>query len=102
MTYLDDLLKPKDRSFQSDNTGFIAVDSPIILNINNTLGTNAITGEIICDGPGDILIDWSINGNTYNGNLRLKQNEKFLLKGLSVHSIKLTWASNSAYRVFAS
>ncbi len=101
MTYQDDFAKPEDRSFEAEDTSFVTGDSPATHDINADLTKNAIDGYVVNDGPGDILMTWSTDGSTFSGNIRIKANEIFDLSGLSIDTIKITWVTNSAYRIFA-
>jgi hypothetical protein len=92
---------PKREYFYSEDTSFVTGDSPATLDINNSLSRNAVDGYIINDGAGDILVEVSADGTNYGGSIRVKQNEVHSLRSLSVDKVRITWVSDSAYRVFA-
>lgn len=92
---------PKQRYFSASDTSFLTGDSPVTLDINTTLVRNSIDGYIINDGAGDFIVNLSQDGTTFGDDIRLKSDETFSLKSLDIDSIKITWESDSSYRVFA-
>lgn len=98
----DDLYnQPKTSYYASDDTSFVAGDSPATLDIKTSLGRLANNGYINCDGAGDILVSVSSDGANYGSNIRLKSGDEFSLKALSVSKIKITHSgTDSSYRVY--
>ncbi len=87
-------------SVSYEDTGFVTGDSPAILAVNTNLGRNGHTGYIANDGAGNFTVEISNDGTTYGGIHTLKINEILELDGLTINKIRLTWVSNSSYRVF--
>lgn len=96
---IPDVDRTRGRSVSYEDTSFIAGDSPVVLDFNTDAGRNGRDGYIIVDGSGDIKIEVSNDGTTFGGLYVAKQNEIFRLKGMDIDSIRLTWVSNSSYRV---
>lgn len=91
---------PSSEMFVAEDTSFIAGDSPVTLDINATVGHNGNRGYITIDGAGDIAVEISHDGSTFETSFNLKSTETFDLTGLEVDSIRLTHSgTNSAYRV---
>lgn len=88
------------RTTSYEDTNFVAGDSPAVHDVNTDLGRNSHTGYIICDGGGDITIEFSNDGSTYGGSHTLKQDETMNLDLIDIDRIRITWVANSAYRIF--
>ena len=84
----------------SEDTSFVQGDSPVTINVHGTLNANGNQGYIINDGPGDISIEIATSGvAVYGSAFTLKAGEGLDLAGRNVFRIRLTWVSNTAYRV---
>lgn len=86
-----------------EDTSFETGDSPATLDINADLGRNAGDGWIAVDGPGNIIVQLTQSDSasaSFGDNITLKSGDNFSLTGLNINRIKLTWVSNSAYRIF--
>ena len=68
--------------------------------VNTDLARNAVTGYITCDGPGNILVEFSNDGLNYGGQHTMKVEDTINFEHLNVDKIRITWVSNSAYRIF--
>ena len=81
--------------------GTIAVvGSPATLAVKTDLGKNGGDGYITCDGPGNLQVDISRDGVTFETDITIKLNEVLDLSGLSIHTIKIDATQNgTAYRV---
>ena len=88
------------RSKVYEDTSFVTGDSPVTLDVNADLGRNAIDGFIINDGAGNFTVAISDDGTTFGDALTMKDGEIMSLTNLDIDKIKITWATNSAYRVF--
>lgn len=87
-------------SVSYETTEFTSSASPAILNFNvDSGGKIGHKGWLICDGPGDIEVEISQDGNAYGGIHTIKGGERISLDGMSIRKIRLTWLSDSAYRV---
>lgn len=86
--------------FNSEDTSFVAGDSPATLDVNNYLGSNGNRGYVVNDGTGDFTVEISHDGTTFMSDFTLKSGESFDLTGLEVDSIRLTHGgTNSSYRI---
>ena len=101
-------LKPFNRSsviydtpefFQ--DTLFVVGDSPVTLDINVALGRNATDVLITNDGAGNFTYAISGDGSVYGDEITLKKNEWKHYTDISINRVRLTWVSDSAYRVEA-
>lgn len=84
-----------------EDTSFIAGDSPRVLDVYTDLGNKASTkGYIIIDGAGDLLIEISHNGTSYNPQQTLKTGDGLDLTGITIKKLRLTHSGvDTAYRI---
>lgn len=87
------------RTFKYEDTSFVTGESPRTLDVNTDLGRNAVDGYFINDGDGNLLIEFSDDGTSYGEQHTIKKGEVVDLENLDIDSIRLTWVSNSAYRI---
>ncbi len=88
-------------SVSYEDTSFVTGDSPVVMDINTDLGRKGHTGYIAVDGTGNILVEISKdNGTTWGGQHTVKAGEIVELDNLIIGRIRLTWVSNSSYRIF--
>ena len=87
------------RNFYYEDLSFVTGDSPITLDVNTDLGRNSVDGTIINDGPGNILVEISDDGTNYGEQITLTDCDDIDLKNWDVDKIRLTWVSDSSYRV---
>lgn len=87
------------RTFKYEDTSFVTGDSPATHDVNTDLGRNAVDGYITCDGPGNILIEISNDGTTFGSQHTLKVEDTLDLRNIDVDKIRVTWVSDSAYRI---
>lgn len=87
------------RSVSYEDTSFVTGDSPIALAVNTDLGRNAHGGYIINDGEGNFTVEISDDGTSYGGLHTLKKNEILELTSIVINRIRITWVSDSSYRV---
>lgn len=87
------------RTVSYEDTNFLTGDSPIVADVATDLGRNGRDGYVTCDGTGDIKVEVSDDGTNYGGQHTLKSGETLGLTGLVISKIKITWVSNSAYRI---
>ena len=97
--FVPDVQTTRGRDVSYEDTSFVTGDSPVVLDVNTDLGRNGRDGYLIVDGLGDITIEISDNGSSWGGSHTIKAGEILKLKGLDIDSIRLTWVSNSSYRV---
>ena len=82
-----------------ENTNFQTGASPITIDAFTDLGNYVQDGYIFCDGPGNIQVDVSRNGINYGDKFTIKSGEKVSFLRMDIKKIRLTWVSDSAYRV---
>jgi len=73
----------------------------ITLDVNVALGRDARSLTVSCDGPGSFTVAVSNDGVSYSPEKTMKSGEDFGLDGLRVDSVRLTYVTDSAYRVVA-
>lgn len=83
------------------DASFVTGDSPVTLDLNTALGRNATKFAVYCDGSGDIDVQLSTDGATFGDTHTMKSGEVWSIDNISVDSIKITWVSDSSYRVWA-
>ena len=92
--------KADGNSVSYEDTSFVTGDSPAVLDVNTDLGRNGKDGYMINDGAGNILVEFSNNGTTYGGQHTTKSGEILSVTDLDIDRIRLTWVTNSSYRIF--
>lgn len=84
----------------SEDTSFVAGDSPKVLDVNDALKKNGNRGYIICDGSGSILVKYSHADTNYLTEFTLKSGETFDFTGCEVDTLRIAHSgTDSAYRV---
>ena len=83
-----------------EDTSFVTGDSPVVHDFNTDASRNASDGWIICDGDGEIQVDYSIDGLTYGDKFTMKKGEVVDLLSMNIDKIRVTWVSDSSYRIF--
>ncbi len=83
-----------------EDTSFVSGDSPATHSFNTDTGRNAIDGWLICDGAGNVQIDFSQDGVTFGDKFTVKKGEVVDLLRLNINKIRVTHVSDSAYRIF--
>jgi len=80
--------------------GTVAIaGTPVTLNVNTDIGRNSGGGYIVNDGSGDLQVDLSFDGATYETDITIKKDEILDLGGLNIHTIKIdATVSGTAYR----
>lgn len=82
-----------------EDTSFVTGDSPATLDANNALARNATEFSVQNDGPGDFTVSVSIDGELFGQEKTVKSGEVYAIDNISVNSLRITWITNSAYRV---
>ena len=93
------LVSKNGNTVSYEDTNFITGDSPAVLNVFSDIGEKGDGGYFINDGEGDMKIEISNDGTSYGGQHTIKSGETLDLKGISINKIRITWVSNSSYRV---
>jgi len=83
-----------------EDTSFETGDSPKVLDIETDLTRTGREGYIINDGDGNFTVEFSADGTNYGSAATIKKDEQLNFSGLVISKIRLTWVSDSAYRVF--
>jgi len=87
------------RSVSYEDTNFIEGDSPSLLLVGDDLGRNGNSGYITNDGIGSFTVEISDDSLQYGGVHTIKNGETLILEGMSINKIRITWVSNSSYRI---
>ena len=82
-----------------EDTNFVVGDSPALLPFNADTGRNSVDGYVICDGPGNIVCDFSRDGATYGGAWTMYSGEMIGVRNYDIHTLRITHVADSAYRV---
>jgi hypothetical protein len=82
-----------------EDPSFVSGDSPVICDVLTDLGRIGHKGYLVNSGPGGIKVEISTNGTNYGGQHTIKEGETFTLNDLSIKKIRLTWDSNTEYRI---
>jgi len=73
---------------------------PVTLSVNTDLGHNGGNGYLINDGPGDLEVDVSNDGLTFETDITVKEDEVLSLQGLSIHTLRIDATEDGTeYRV---
>lgn len=81
-----------------EDTNFTVAESPVILDFFADAGRTGHEGSIINDGPGQLLVEISLDGSTYGGQHTLNGGEVMDLANLTIKRIRLTAAQVTEYR----
>ena len=88
------------RTVAYEDSSFVTGDSPVVHDVYTDLKQRpGSDGYIICDGAGDIKVEFSNDGTNYGSQHTLKASEVLSLTNLEIWLIKVTWVTNSAYRI---
>lgn len=82
-----------------EDTSFVVGDSPVSLNLNTVLSRNATQFTVINDGAGSFKVAISNDGISFGGEHTMNNGETYNLELVSVHTIRITHVTDSAYRV---
>lgn len=82
-----------------EDTSFVTGDSPAVLDVNTDLGRDGREAQVTNDGPGNITVEISNDGASFSPALTLKSGERLAVDNLRIDTIRLTWVTDSAYRV---
>lgn len=82
-----------------EDSAFVVGDSPVVLNFNAAAGRNSVDGYVICDGVGGMIVDFSRDGITYGGAWTMYSGEMIGVRNYDIHSLRITYVADSAYRV---
>lgn len=106
MSFIETFNEPKDRYFASEDLDFQSGDSPVVLDVETSLGKFGIDGKIVCKSTsgstGNILVELSSDGTNYDSQFTIFYLETFPLFGHKVKKIRITHTgTDSGYRVVA-
>ena len=83
-----------------EDTSFVVGDSPAVHDFFGDTARNSVDGYIICDGTGNISVDISRDGLTYDSAWTMKKGEVAILDHLTISKIRVTHSgTDSAYRI---
>jgi len=82
-----------------EDTSFVTGESPATHDFFVDAGRYAQDGFIVCDGAGNIQVDITRDGVTYSDKWTMKSGEIVDLERLDIKKIRVTWVSDSAYRI---
>ncbi len=83
-----------------EDTSFVTGDSPTDLDFNDQLGRNATEGYIANDGAGNFTVAFRTgDSGGFGVAITMKKNEIINFSNISVDTIRITWVSDSSYRV---
>ena len=104
--FLANVDQPSDRYFASEDLDFQAGDSPVVLDIEGSLGVPLLDGKIVAKSTsgsvGNILVEFSFDGTTYGDQFTSFYLETFPLVGFKIKKIRITHTgTDSGYRVWA-
>jgi len=92
--------KPKDDYQAYEDTSFVSGDSPATMDIRTDLVRLVYNGEVSNDGPGDILVKFSSDGDVHSTDIRIKSAEMLVFTTHRVWKIVITHTGTDAsYRV---
>lgn len=84
-----------------EDTSFTSGDSPATHDFYGDTGRWAIDGWIICDGDGNIQVDYTRDGITYGDKWTMKKGECVDLLRMDIKKIRVTYGvADSSYRIF--
>lgn len=84
-----------------EDSNFTSADDQTVCDVLTDLGRAAHHGYLINSGPGKIKVELSANGTTYGGQHTIKEGEVLTFENLTIRKIRLTWVTNTDYRILA-
>lgn len=97
----DAYLEPKGLYYATHDDSFVTGDSPVVLDVKTNLGgKNGIDGYIANDGAGEFTFAISHDGTNYEDEIKVLPEEMFSLNAINMNKIRITWISNTKYRLF--
>lgn len=94
-------LYPAGQYMAETVTSFATGDSPEVIDFISEIGKPASNGYLINDGSGDISIAMRRGQAAFGDEIILSANERFDFKGRDIEHLRITWVTNSSYRIFA-
>ena len=82
-----------------EDSSFVTGDSPATLDCKAALGRNAIEGYIKNGGAGNFTVAFSQDGTTYSDEHTMENGEILNFSERSYDSIRITWISDSSYKI---
>jgi hypothetical protein len=83
-----------------EETAFNVGKSPATHDFGGDTGRYATSGYIICDGEGDIQVDFTRDGIDYSDKFTMKKNERNNLAHLDIWKVRITHTGvDSKYRI---
>jgi len=82
-----------------EDSSFVTGDSPAVHDFYTDKSAYAIDGYLVCDGDGDIQVDYTRDGIVYSDKATMKKGEQMDLLRLDIRKIRITWVADSAYRI---
>jgi hypothetical protein len=110
MSFERDFQEPKDRYFASEDLNFQSGDSPVVLDIESSIGVKSNDCRILCKSnvgnTGNILVELSTDGSTYGTQFTVFNYETLPFNidilALKISKIRITHTgTDSGYRVLA-
>jgi len=85
-----------------EDTSFVTGESPRTIEIRDDLGNKpGQAGWFINDGAGNIQVEIQNNEQSgFSDAFTTQSGEMFSLNGLNIRRIRITWVSDSSYRLF--
>ncbi len=96
-------LQVREGSYQGlnksyEDTAFVTGDSPAVHNFYGDMGRYVQDGYMIVDS-GEVQVDVTRDGINYGSKWTMKAGEKVSFLRMDIKKVRVTWVSDSAYRI---
>lgn len=81
-----------------EDANFTSAETLSVLDVRTDLGRSAHKGYIVNDGPGDMKVEISFDGNTYGGLHTLRGGDVLDIDDFKINKIRLTYIDPTEYR----
>jgi len=106
VSFQADYYEVRDRYYASEDLNFQAGDSPVVLDVEASLGTYGRELWILCKsnsgGSGDILVEISSDGTNYGDQFTIFNLQTRVIKRVKVSKVRITHSgSDAGYQVYS-
>lgn len=81
------------------DTSFVTGDSPVSHDVNTDLARDGEAMTMINDGPGALTVAVSHNGSAFSDEWTMYDGDTLELSDEALDTIRVTWVSDTAYRI---
>lgn len=84
-----------------EDDSFVTGDSPVTIDLSGDIGERARSVTIWNSGSGSLQAEYSVDGASFSDPVVLPSRTQLSLDDVTIASVRLTWVSDTAYKVIA-